>query len=167
MTSHELFAAIPAALAADILDFSHDHDRKLYRAALDAVAQSRKLRSVFLERQPRAERNSLMAASLGRPALSIAADSLLRNWLLKKHTAILTDFLDALGIKHENGVVEELPKTVDDATLKLAVERLLAKHPAGAVAVYLHAFNSMNAESWANLETMLKTEPRLALGRDA
>ncbi len=167
MTSHELFAVMPAALAADILDFSHEHDRKLYRAALDAVAQARKLRSVFLERQPRVERNGLMAASLSRPALSIAADSLLRNWLLKKHTAILVDFLDGLGIKHENGVVEDLPKTVDDATLKLAVERLLSRHPADAVALYLHAFNSMNAESWANLEAILKTEPRLAMSRDA
>ena len=69
------------------------------------------------------------------------------------------------GASHENGVVEELPKTVDDATLKLAIERLLSKHPPEAVAIYLHAFNSMNAESWANLETILKTEPRLALSR--
>lgn len=167
MTSHELFAAMPEALATDIIEFHHASDKKLYRAAVDAVAQARKLRSVFVERMPRAERTAAMAASLGRPALGMVSDSLLRNWLLKKHTALLIDFLDALNITHEKGVVEELPKTVEDAALKIAVETLLAKHPAPAVAVYLHAFNAMNAESWANLEELLKTEPRLRLKREA
>lgn len=166
MTSNELFAAMPAALAADILDFNQASDKKLYRAALDAVAHARKLRPVFLERQPREERYAVMAACLGRPALNLAADGLIRNWLLKKHTALLVDFLDALGIKHEKGVVEELPKSVDDPVLKTAVETLLARHPAEAVAVYLHAFNSMNAESWTNLDALLQSEPRLRLKRE-
>ena len=157
---------MPATLAADILEFNHTSDKKLYRAALDNVAAARKVRSIFLERQPRAERHAAMMASLGRPGLALAADSLLRNWLLKKHTAILTDFLDALGIRHENGVVEELPKTVDDGALKGAVETVLGKHPAEAVAIYLHAFNSMNAESWANLDAILQADPRLKLRRE-
>jgi hypothetical protein len=41
MTSHELFAAMPASLAADIIDFNHTADKRIYRAALDAVAQVR------------------------------------------------------------------------------------------------------------------------------
>ena len=158
---------MPAALALDILEFNHTSDKKLYRAALDAVAAARKLRSVFLERQPWQERYKMMVTSLSRPALGVAADSLLRNWLLKKYTSVLTDFLDALNIKHDKGVVEELPKSVDDAALQAAIETLLAKHPPEPVAVYLHAFNSMNAESWANLDAMLKAEPRLRLMRDA
>jgi len=158
---------MPAALAADILEFNHVSDRKLYRAALDNVAAARKVRPVFLERQPRTERHAAMAASLGRSGLALAADSLLRNWLVKKHTVILTDFLDALGIKHDKGVVETLPKTVDDGALKAAVETLLGRHSAEAVAVYLHAFNSMNAESWANLDAILQAEPRLKLGPEA
>lgn len=154
---------MPVSLASDIIEFSHTSDKKLYRAALDAVAQARKVRPVFLERQPPAERNATIAGSLGRPALAIAADTLIRNWLLKKHTTLLVDFLDALNIKHEQGVVEDLPKSVEDAALKTAVETLLAKHPAEAVSVYLHAFNSMNAESWANLDVLLQSEPRLRL----
>lgn len=163
MTSHEIFAAIPIAVAAEVLDFSHTNDRKLYRAAMEAVAQARKLRPVFLERQPRDERYATMIASLGRPAQAMVADSLLRNWLLKKHTALLIDFLDALNIKHEQGVVEDLPKSVEEAPLRNAIETLLAKHPAEAVAIYLHAFNSMNAETWSALEVILRSEPRLKL----
>jgi len=158
---------MPATLATEILEFCHDHERKLYRAALDTIAQARKVRPVFLERQPRTERYPAMISSLSRPAMHQAADSLLRTWLLKRHSALLVDFLNGLGIQHENGVVENLPKTVDDTVLRQAVDTLLAKHPRDAIAVYLHAFNAMNGESWANLEQLLQTEPRLSLKLDA
>jgi ribonuclease HIII len=77
------------------------------------------------------------------------------------------DFLNALEIKNENGVVDELPKEIDDAKLKSAVEALLAKHPHEAAAVYLNAFNDMNEANWANLKTMLETDKRLQLGAHA
>ena len=53
---------------------------------------------------------------------------------------------------------------MEDAKLKAAVETLLAKYPPEAVAVYLNAFNDMNEAHWANLKTMLETDPRLQLG---
>ncbi|MFM1769270.1 MAG: hypothetical protein RJA22_1799 [Verrucomicrobiota bacterium] len=167
MTSTELFAAMSPALAADVIEFNHAEEKAVYRAALEAIAQSRKVRPVFLERQPRTERLATLVASLSRPQLGLAADTLLRCWLLRKHTALLTDFLNALGIPHENGAVESLPKTVDDAALKAAIEGLLAKHPAEVVAIYLRCFNSMNVENWANLDRLLQEEPRLALGAAA
>ena len=76
-------------------------------------------------------------------------------------------FLDALEIKNEKGVVEDLPQTVDDAKLKAAVDGLLARHPPETVAVYLVAFNEMNETNWPNLKTMIETEPRLQFGGHA
>jgi hypothetical protein len=78
---------------------------------------------------------------------------------------MLVDFLNALEIKNEEGVVENLPASMDDAKLKSAVETLLAKYPPEAVAVYLNAFNDMNETNWANLKTILESDPRLQLGR--
>lgn len=154
---------MPAALAGDVLEFAFSSDKKLYHAALEAVAQARKLRPVFLERQPRTERNASMLTFLARPALDVVSDNLLRAWLLKKHTAVLTDFLDALKIPHEKGVVEDLPQQVDDAILQSAIETLLQKHPPELAAVYLHAFADMNEARWPNLEARLRDDPRLAL----
>jgi hypothetical protein len=148
------------------LEFNHAHERRLYKAAIDAVAQARRVRPVFIERQPRVEQHALLAASLGRPQFGLAADTLLRNWLLKKHSSILTGFLDALGIKHDKGVVEDLPKTVEDPALAAAVETLLNQHPREIVAVYLHAFNSMNGENWSNLDALLKSDARLQINRE-
>ena len=166
MKSHQLFAAIPSTLANEILEFSFANDKQLYRAALEAVAQMRKVRPIFLERQPRQERHATVAAALTRPALELAADSLLRNWLLKKYTPLLTDFLDALKIPHEKGAVENLPASIEDAALQSAVEGLLAKHPPEIVALYLHAFSGMNEMRWPNLDALLESDPRLKLKRE-
>jgi ABC-type sugar transport system substrate-binding protein len=99
--------------------------------------------------------------------MDAAAGALIRAWLVKKHQAMLADFLNALEIKNENGVVDDLPASVDDAKLKLAVESLLAKYPHEVVAVYLNAFNDMNAAGWANLKALLETDARLQLGNHA
>ena len=151
-------------LADDILNFTHESDKPVYKGAVSAVAQARHVRPVFLERQPRAQRQAAMIATLSRPGLDAVAGGLIRVWLLKKHKAMLVDFLNALEIKNEEGVVENLPAGMDDAKLKTAVETLLAKYPPEAVAVYLNAFNDMNETSWANLKTILESDPRLQFG---
>ncbi len=159
-----MFGALSPALASEILEFTFANDKPLYRATLEAVAQSRKLRPVFLERQPRAERHAAVISALGRPPLGLAGDTLIRNWLVKQQTALLTDFLDALNIPHEKGVLQDVPPSVEDATLQSAIEGLLARHPREIVALYLHAFQQMNEGGWANLDAHLQTDPRLRLG---
>ena len=53
---------------------------------------------------------------------------------------MLVDFLNALEIKNEDGVVENLPESMDDAKLKAAVDILLAKYPPEAVGAYRERF---------------------------
>lgn len=164
LTSHELLGFMSPSLALDILNYSFESDKPLYRATLAAVADARKLRPVFLERQPRTQRHTAMLATLARPSLELITGNLLRAWLLKKYNAMLVDFLNALGIAHKDGVVEELPPTVEDAKLKVAVDELVTKYPPEVVAIYLNAFNEMNEVEWSNLKTMLEQDSRLQLG---
>ncbi len=151
-------------VALEILTFTYETDKPLYRAALAAVAEARKVRPVFLERQPRGQRHATMLATLARPGLDLVSGNLIRSWLLKKHKGMLIDFLNALGIPHQEGVVEDLPASMEDAKLSTAIEALLAKYPPEAVTVYLHAFNDMNQVEWPNLKTMLENDKRLQLG---
>ncbi len=164
LTSHELLGFMSPNLALEILTYAYESDKPLYRATLSAVAEARKVRSVFLERQPRAQRHTAMLGTLARPALEAVTANLIRTWLLKKNNAMLVDFLNALGIAHKEGVVEQLPPSMDDAKLRAAVDVLLAKYPPETVAVYLQAFNDMNEVEWSNLKTMLEGDKRLQLG---
>ena len=162
--SHELLGFMSPALANDIIASAYETDKPTYKVALAAVAQARHLRPVFLERQPREQRHATMLSTLTRPGLDLAAGTLIRTWLVKKQQPMLVDFLNALGIQNDKGVVEDLPASVDDAKLKSAVDGLLAKYPPEAVTIYLHAFHDMNEANWANLKTMLESDARLQLG---
>lgn len=153
-----------SSLANEIINFIAETEKPTYKATLTAVADSRRVRAVFMERQSKPQRHAAMISSLSKPNLELAAGNILRTWLVKKHRSMLVDFLTALEIKHEEGVVEDLPETVDDAKLKGAVETLLGKYPHEAVSVYLNAFNEMNQANWANLKTLLENDSRLQLG---
>jgi hypothetical protein len=167
LTSHELIGFMSPALAGDILSFAFEADKGLYRTTLNAVAELRKVRPIFLERQPRTQRQATMITSLSRPALEMPAANLIRFWLVKKQNPMLVQFLDALGIPHKEGVVDDLPASVDDDKLRGAVDGLLAKFPHEATAVYLIAFHDMNEVNWPTLKKMLETDPRLQLGSHA
>lgn len=164
LTSHELIGFMSSALANEILAYAHESDKPLYRTTLSAVAEARKVRPVFMERQPRAQQHAAILTTLTRPALEMVTANLIRTWLLKKYKGMLVDFLDALGITHKEGVVEDLPASMDDAKLRAAIDALLAKYPPEVVAVYLNAFNEMNEVEWPNLKTMLEGDKRLQLG---
>jgi len=164
LSSHELFGFMSPALALRILEHAHENNKEVYRAALAAVAEARKLRPAFFERRPRAARHVEMTAMLARPRLELAAANLVRDWLMKEKTPMLADFLDKMGIAHKEGAVDNLPAAVEDAQLKAAVDLLLSKYPAEEVSVYLNAFYTMNDVRWPNLEGMLKEDPRLQFG---
>ena len=164
LSSHELIGFMSPTLALEILAYAYESDKPLYRTTLAAVADARKLRPVFLERQPRTQRHTMMLATLARPALELVTANLIRAWLLKKYQGMLADFLDALAIPHKEGVVEDLPTTMDEAKLRAAVDVLLAKYPPEVVAVYLNAFKEMNEVEWPTLEAMLQADKRLQLG---
>jgi hypothetical protein len=164
MTASEMFAEISPALATRIVEEVHASDKDLYRVALASAAQAKKVRPVFLERQPRAERYKAMASALARSDLSTIAGSVISGWLVKNQPALLSDFLDALKIQHSNGVVEDLPEKVEDKDLQEAVNLLLGKYPPEIVGLYLRAFHDMNEADWPNLKQLLAEDVRLMLG---
>lgn len=163
MTYHELFGFMSPELAKRILDETYANDKPLYKLTLAAVADAKKLRPSFYEKKARAERDIDMLSMLARPRLEETGANLLRGWLMKSQTPLLIDFLNALGLKHKNGVVDEFPPTLDDATLKKAIEAVMAKYPKEVVIVYLNAFAGMNEAGWPNLNEMLEKDERLQL----
>jgi len=168
MTAHEIFSRIPAAQASDIFTWLHDKEKKLYKATLEALAKQRHLRGIFIERKPRPERHAWMHEALGRKANNDVSAQILQIWLVGEHSKLLCDFLDLLGIKHdENGTVDELPSEPASGKLKPAVDGLLEKYSPSLVATYLHAFHALNDHGWQTLGELLETDERLKIGQAA
>ncbi|HWB59994.1 MAG TPA: hypothetical protein VG733_10905 [Chthoniobacteraceae bacterium] len=168
LTSSDIIQKASPALFSGLFGFLFEEEKPLYKATIEAVAKQRKLRPVFIERKPRNERFAWLQEALGRKASDAIAGHILQIWLVGKHKALLCDFLDALGIKHdENGTVEQLPPQPETPLLEKAVNDVLQKHDPEVVAVYLHAFQALNETGWENLDTILEKDERLQIGKPA
>jgi hypothetical protein len=71
---------------------------------------------------------------------------------LSEQRGMMGAFLDALGIKHENGVIEEDNVKPDVAKLAPAVARLSAEFPAEDVRLYLQTLVCQDPETWGDLK---------------
>ncbi len=163
-TPHEIFAQMPPAVAEQLFSFLKEKEPPLYKTTIDTLAKQRKLRTIFLERKPRAERHLWLRDALGRAVNDSVGAHLLQIWLVGAHAGLLCDFLDGLGIAHDaNGTIETLPTAPAKADLVKAIEPLFAKHDPGVVAVYLNAFQALDDQGWATLAELLAEDPRLRL----
>ncbi|HEY2614153.1 MAG TPA: hypothetical protein VGI42_00445 [Chthoniobacterales bacterium] len=165
MKSHQIFQTMSPALAANIFTSLQTEQKPVYKAAIQGLANQRNLRALFVERKPPNERFPWMQQALARAGSDTLATHLLQAWLLSAHKEMLCDFLDSLGILHEeDGTVEELPPSPAKEKIAEAVAQLLEKYPQETAAVYLHAFCEMDsAVRWPALDEILATEPRLTL----
>jgi hypothetical protein len=166
MKAHEIFQQMSLALAAEIFSYLQQEQKPVLKAAIQGLAEQRRLRAVFVERKPPNERFAWLQNALGRKVSDTVAAHLLQAWLLGAEKPMLCDFLDALGIKHDDdGTVENLPDSPPKEKLSEVVRQLLVRYQAEKVAVYLHAFHDMDSTvSWEPLGEMLREEEELRLG---
>jgi len=162
---HEIVARFSPALAEQLFAFLYDKERKLYRATIESLAKQRNFRPVFVEKMPAPKRHAWMKEQLGRVANAAVSAHVLQIFFVGGHSALLCDFLDSLGIKHdENGTIEQLPPAPDKESVKKAVDTVMEKHDPAVVVAYLHTFQALDdAGGWASLEELLAEDERLKL----
>jgi hypothetical protein len=83
---------------------------------------------------------------------------------LADHRGMMGAFLDALGIAHENGLIQEENVKPDTARMKGAVEKISAEFPAEDVQIYLNTLLCQDPETWGGLEETVKTFEEPGLG---
>jgi len=160
-----LFEGMDPEISDSIFTYLFTQEKPLYKATIDALTKQRNLRPVFVERKPKTERFAWMKASLSRRAGNSVAAHLLQIWLVGAQSALLNDFLDHLGIEHdETGTVPELPPAPEKEKLLAAIDHVLARHDPRIVTLYLHAFQTLDDEGgWETLGAILAEDPRFRL----
>jgi hypothetical protein len=123
-------------------------------SALGAIIKARHLRpqvarSMAVEEQARA------LASVIDPGEPVAA-ALLIALHLGDRREMLTTFLDAIGLPHEDGILKEEADTValDAAKLGAGVKALAARHDAHEIRVYLNTLWLQDPDRWAALRAL-------------
>ena len=114
------------------------------------IAQQKKFRpktvvSLDLDRKAR------HLASMAALPDQLAARALIVYHLAEQRTMMGT-FLDALGIKHENGLIEQDDVKPDAEKLGPAVDKLKAEYPPEDVRLYLETLKCQDPETWGAID---------------
>jgi hypothetical protein len=97
--------------------------------------------------------------SLPQVSDAVAARALV-NYHLGLQRPMMGDFLDALGIAHEEGLIkDETVVKPDSDKLKNAADQIAAKYPAEDVSLYLSTLVSQDPETWGELAQLPQTIP--------
>ena len=101
------------------------------------------------------ERKARHLATLGSVPDQIAARALIAYHLAEQRP-MMGAFLDALGITHENGLIQEENVKPDAAKMPAAVEKISGEFPKADVQIYLNTLLCQDPETWGGLEESVK-----------
>jgi hypothetical protein len=131
--------------------FWQDPPQEAAALAVQEIVKLLRVRPQALPKVPVAQRASALAA-LAQPPEALA-ESLLVALHLECRRELLADFLDSLGITHEQGLLAEDAEfpPPEAEQLEGALSTLRAKHPDDAIRLYWNALWIQDPERWAAL----------------
>jgi hypothetical protein len=97
---------------------------------------------------------------VGLPQISdaVAARALV-NYHLGRQRAMMADFLDALGVAHEEGLIkDETVVKPETEKLRAAVDQVAAKYPPEDVTLYFATLVSQDPDTWGDLADLPQTQ---------
>jgi len=97
------------------------------------------------------DRKARHLATVGGVSDQIAARALI-TYHLAEQRPMMGAFLDALGIAHENGVIQEENVKPDASKMKAAVEKISTEFPEDDVQIYLKTLLCQDPETWGALK---------------
>jgi hypothetical protein len=112
------------------------------------LAKLLKFRPLAIKKLPVAQRARQARNYLLNRRQGDMAYEVLGAYLVKHHKDLVTDFLDAAGIPHEDGLLEEDAPLPSEQGINTAVAALDAKYPREEVTMYL----ALCGQTWPEVE---------------
>jgi hypothetical protein len=120
--------------------------------AMLLIAQQKKFRPKFVAGLD-ADRLARHLATMVSLPEGLAARALV-VYHLAEHREMMGTFLDALGLKHENGLIEDDDAKPDPGKVGPAVAAIAEKYPAEDVSLYLTTLLCQDPDTWGELKTL-------------
>jgi hypothetical protein len=103
------------------------------------------------------ERRAKHLASFPSIPETMAARALI-VYHLADQRPLMGAFLDALGIAHENGVIQADDVKPDEAKLAPSVDQISGAYPEADVALYLNTLLCQDPETWGGLRPIVEAK---------
>jgi hypothetical protein len=156
MRSYQVFGKMAPEEAERMLKVLSKEAPAMFRQAVDAAAVSIKARPVFLRNQSFELRAKTIRRSLARVSANLVADELLAIYFLECRKPLLLEWLDLLGLAHEEGTLkDDRPKQPAEADLTAAVAKYRGTGDDPDRELLLRAFAAQSAIEWPALDALL------------
>ena len=160
MRSYQVFAEMSSDRANAVMSELSKSAPQMYKQALVAASAAMNARPVYLKRQPFEKQAQAVRRALSRVAANGIAEEILAVYFLNCRKELLVEWLDMLGIEHDDGTLkDDTPVVPDKATLKKARDEFFAVDDDGDRPLLLSAFAAQTAIDWPDLEALLDEGP--------
>lgn len=127
-----------------------------FTQAVYSAASAFKSRPKFVIKQPFANRASLVRRALAQVGSNPVAEEMLAVYFLECKQDILVEWLDALGLKHEEGSLkEDNPAEPAEEKLMLTIKTFCGKDDDPDRVLLLKAFGAQDTIDWPRLDAHL------------
>ncbi len=158
MRSYQIFAAMSPDRAVAVMSGLSENAPQMFKQALLAASASMNARPTYLQRQPFEKQVAAVRRALSRVAANGVAEEILAVYFLECRKALLLEWLDLLGIKHEDGILEtDSPVAPGKAELEKARNTFCGIDGDGDRSLLLQAFAAQSAIDWPDLEALLES----------
>ena len=156
MRSYQIFASMEPDRAVSLLRALNETSPAVVQQAVAAAAIAMKARPVYLRKQPFEKRAHAVRRALARVASDPVAAEVLAVYFLKARNEILCEWLDALGLVHEEGVLEaDAPEQPAAEVLEKHIDAFLAAKDDPDRPLLLAAFAAQESIEWPLLEARI------------
>lgn len=157
MRPNQIFAAMSQEKCGQIMEKIAQQSPEAVKQTVAAAAIALKFRPQFLLKQPLEMRVSSVRRALSRTSSNALAEELLAVYFLKCRLDLLAEWLDLLGLEHEEGILKaDVVASPAEAELREKVSRFRAVDGDADRELLLQAFAAQTAIHWPALDEMIE-----------
>lgn len=157
MKPNQIFAAMSPERCEQILAAISEESPETSKQIVAAAAVALKFRPQYLLKQPAAKRAVSVRRALARLQANQLAEELLAVYFLKCRLPLLTEWLDLLGLAHEEGILQDETIDAPDASvLEKHVTTFRGDASEADRELLLQTFSAQAAIDWPALDALVE-----------
>jgi len=157
MRPNQIFAAMSQEKCGRIMETISQQSPEAVKQTVAAAALALKFRPQFLLKQPLEMRVSSVRRALSRTGSNPLAEELLAVYFLKCRLDLLSEWLDLVGLEHEEGILKsDVVTSPPEAELREKVARFRAVDGDDDRELLLKAFSAQTAIDWPVLDELVE-----------
>jgi hypothetical protein len=159
MRPHQIFASMTQEKFDQVMAKLGEESPEAIHNTTVAAAQVLKFRPKFLLKQKPAKRAASVRQAMGRMSANDLAEELLAVYFLKCRLDLLTEWLDLVGLEHEEGILtqDEAP-CPETAELETKVGKFRSADEDDDRTLLLRVFSAQSSIDWPALAAMISDE---------